>query len=64
MDMLFINKKQSLKILSYAFVLAFLSSSLHAQQKTTFTRVIDGDTIQALYGGDGKKDQAYRHRYI
>ena len=51
MDMLFINMKQSLKILSYAFVLAFLSSFLHAQQKTTVTRVIDGDTIQALYGG-------------
>jgi len=53
--MLFINMKQSLKILSYAFVLAFLSSSLHAQQKTTVTRVIDGDTIQALYGGMEKR---------
>ena len=47
--------KQSLKILSYAFVLAFLSSFLHAQQKTTVTRVIDGDTIQALYGGMEKR---------
>jgi len=47
--------KQSLKILSYAFVLAFLSSFLHAQQKTTVTRVIDGDTIQALYGGVGNR---------
>lgn len=33
----------------------FLSTVTHAQQRTTVTRVIEGDTIQALYGGVEKR---------
>ncbi len=43
--------KQSLTPLSIIFILAFLSSSLHAQQTTTVTRVVDGDTIKVRYWG-------------
>jgi hypothetical protein len=40
-----INMKTSLKTLSFIFILAFLSSSLHAQQTTTVVRVVDGVEI-------------------
>ena len=43
--------KQSLKTLSFVFILAFLSSSLHAQQTTTVVRVVDGDTLKIRYWG-------------
>ncbi len=42
--------KTLLKTLSFVLILVLMSSSLHAQQKTTVTRIIDGDMIQALYG--------------
>ncbi len=41
--------KQFLKTLLFIFILAFLSSSLHAQQTTTVTRVVDGDTLKIRY---------------
>ncbi len=47
--------KTLLKTLSYVLILVLLSSPLNAQQKTTVTRIIDGDMIQALYGGVGKR---------
>ncbi len=47
--------RQFLKILSFVFVLALLSSSLYARETTTVTRIIEGDTIQALYGGVEKR---------
>ncbi len=43
--------KESLKTLLFIFILAFLSSSLHAQQTTTVTRVVDGDTLKIRYWG-------------
>ncbi len=43
--------KEFLKPLSFVFVLAFLSSSLHAQQTTTVTRIVDGDTLKIRYWG-------------
>jgi micrococcal nuclease len=43
--------KQSLKTLPFIFILAFLSSSLHAQQTTTVVRVVDGDTLKVRYWG-------------
>ena len=49
--------KASLKTLSFIFILAFLSSSLHAQQTTTVTRIVDGDTIKIRYWG---KDESIR----
>ncbi len=36
---------------SFIFILAFLSSSLHAQQTTTVVRVVDGDTLKVRYWG-------------
>ena len=42
-------------IISFVFILTPLSPPLNAQQKTTVTRIIDGDTIQALYGGVEKR---------
>ncbi len=47
--------KTLLKTLSYVLILVLLSSSLHAQHKTMVTRIIDGDIIQALYGGLEKR---------
>ncbi len=44
-----------LKTLSFVFALVLLPSSSHAQQKTTVTRIIEGDIIQALYGGVEKR---------
>jgi micrococcal nuclease len=41
--------KQSLKTLSFIFILALLSSALHAQQTTTVVRVVDGDTLKVRY---------------
>jgi endonuclease YncB( thermonuclease family) len=43
--------KQSLKTLSFVFILALLSSPLHAQQTTTAVRVVDGDTLKVRYWG-------------
>ncbi len=37
--------------LSFVFILAFLSSSLYAQQTTTVVRVVDGDTSKVRYWG-------------
>ncbi len=49
--------KQSLKPLSFIFILALLSSSLQAQQTTTVVRVVDGDTVKVRYWG---KDESIR----
>ncbi len=43
--------KQSLKTLSFIFILALLSSPLHAQQTTTVVRIVDGDTLKVRYWG-------------
>ena len=43
--------KKHLKPLSFVFILTLLSSSLHAQQTTTVTRIIDGDTLKVRYWG-------------
>ncbi len=43
--------KQSLKPLSFIFILTFLTSSLHAQQTTTVVRIVDGDTLKVHYWG-------------
>ncbi len=50
-------RKQLLHVLiiSFVFILTLLSPPLNAQQKTTVTRIIDGDIIQALYGGVEKR---------
>ncbi len=45
------NMKTSLKPLLLVLVLAFLSTSLHAQQTTTVVRVVDGDTLKVRYWG-------------
>ncbi len=42
-------------IISFVFILTLLPTPLNAQQKTTVTRIIDGDAIQALYGGVEKR---------
>ena len=44
-------KKALIKTLSFIFILALLSSSLHAQQTTTVIRVVDGDTLKVRYWG-------------
>ena len=36
-------------IVSFVFILSFLSSSLHAQQTTTVVRIVDGDTLKVHY---------------
>lgn len=46
---------QHVLIISFVFILTLLSPPLNAQQKTTVTRIIDGDIIQALYGGVEKR---------
>ncbi len=48
------TKTKKLSILFVVFSL-FLTVNSCAQQKTTITRIIDGDTIQALYGGVEKR---------
>ena len=47
--------RKQIKTLSLVFVLALVSSPIYAQQKTTVTRVIDGDVIQIIYGGVEKR---------
>ncbi len=42
-------------LISFVFILTLLSPPLNAQQKTTVTRIIEGDIIQALYGGVEKR---------
>jgi len=36
-------------IISVVFLLALLASPLHAQQTTTVTRIVDGDTLKVFY---------------
>ncbi len=45
------NMKTPLKTLPFVFILAFLPSSLHAQQTTTVVRIVDGDTLKIRYWG-------------
>jgi micrococcal nuclease len=47
--------RKYLKVISLVFVLVLVSSPIYAQQKTTVTRVIDGDVIQVVYGGVEKR---------
>ncbi len=52
--------KDSLKALSFIFILAFLSSSLHAQgllirELVTVIKITDGDTLSVRYGGQRGK---------
>jgi micrococcal nuclease len=47
--------KKSLKTLSFLFVLAFLSLSLHAQELVTVIKIIDGGTLWVRYGGQREK---------
>jgi len=44
-------KKALIKTLSFIFILTLLLSPLHAQQTTTVTRVVDGDTLKIRYWG-------------
>ena len=46
--------KTPLKALLFIFILALLTPSLHAQQKTTVVRVVAGDTLKIRYW---KKDE-------
>ena len=39
-------------IISFAFILTLLTSPLHAQQTTTVTRIVDGDTLKVFYLGN------------
>jgi micrococcal nuclease len=43
--------KPLIKTLSFIFILTLLSSSSHAQQTTTVTRIVDGDTLKVRYWG-------------
>ncbi len=36
-------------IISFAFILTLLTSPLHAQQTTTVTRIVDGDTLKVFF---------------
>ncbi len=36
-------------IISFVFLLTLLASPLHAQQTTTVTRIVDGDTLKVFY---------------
>ncbi len=47
--MIYFNYK--IKTLSFLFILTLLSSPLHAQQTTTVTRIVDGDTLKVRYWG-------------
>ena len=42
-------------VISFVLILTLLPPPLYAQQKTTVTRIIDGDMIQALYEGVEKR---------
>ena len=35
--------------ISFVFILTLLASPLHAQQTTTVTRIVDGDTLKVFY---------------
>jgi len=39
-------------IISFVFILTLLASPLHAQQTTTVTRIVDGDTLKVFYLGN------------
>jgi len=43
--------KKPLRTLLFIFVLAFLSSPLHAEQTTAVVRIVDGDTLKVRYWG-------------
>jgi micrococcal nuclease len=47
--------RKQIKALSLVFVLVLVSSPIYARQKTTVTRIIDGDVIQIIYGGVEKR---------
>ncbi|MCP4366539.1 MAG: thermonuclease [Deltaproteobacteria bacterium] len=47
--------RKQIKTLSLVFVLALVSSPISARQKTTVTRIIDGDVVQIIYGGVEKR---------
>ena len=47
--------RKQIKALSMVFVLVLVSSPIYAQQKTTVTRIIDGDVIHIIYGGVEKR---------
>ncbi len=47
--------KTPLKALSFIFILVLLTPSLHAKQKTTVIRVVDGDTLNVTGGKDENK---------
>ncbi len=49
--------KKPLKTLSFIFILALLTPSLHAQQKTTVIRVVDEDTLKVRFGGKDANKQ-------
>ena len=49
------NIRKQIKTLSLVFVLVLVSSPIYARQKTTVTRIIDGDVIQIIYGGVEKR---------
>jgi len=38
--------------ISFVFILTLLASPLHAQQTTTVTRIVDGDTLKVFYLGN------------
>ncbi len=42
-------------IIVFIFLAIFSSVKSYAQQKTMVTRIIDGDILQALYGGREKR---------
>ncbi len=48
-------KKALIKTLSFIFILAFLSSSLHAQELSIVIKIVDGDTLWVHYGGQREK---------
>jgi len=47
--------RKKIKALSLVFVLVLVSLPIYAKQKTTVTRIIDGDVIQIIYGGVEKR---------
>ncbi len=40
-----------LKLLLFLFTFVYTASPLHAQQTTTVTRIVDGDTLKVRYWG-------------
>ncbi len=47
--------KKPFKTLSFIFILALLSSSLHAQELSIVIKIIDGNTLWVHYGGQREK---------